>query len=348
MVGIALLTLIPGYVGGSEWYARELLRALARGGTLDYRVLLNPAARDAGGGLPSVVAEGYGAGGGRATRLRSLAEATIRPQPLRALLGDVDVVHYPLTVPVPRTNARTVITLHDVQHRDLPTLTPRAERAYRTLAYDRAARHADRVIVLSEFAKGRALERLRLRDDRVRVVHSGVDHTRFRPGGEEREPFLLYPAKPWPHKNHRRLFEAFGQVRAERPELRLVLTGGTFAALPAGVEARGMVSDDELASLYRRAAALVFPSLYEGFGQPPLEAMASGCPVASSNAGSLPEIAGDAASLFDPTDVDAIANGIRDVLDRPDHWRARGLARAAKFSWDETARATEAVYRELL
>jgi glycosyltransferase involved in cell wall biosynthesis len=348
MVGIALLTLIPGYVGGSEWYARELLRALAREGGLDYRVLLNTAATDAGGGLPSVVAESYGVGGGRAARLWSLAEATIRPQPLRDLLGDVDVVHYPLTVPVPRTSARTVITLHDVQHRDLPALTPRAERAYRAVAYDRAARHADRVIVLSEFAKTRALERLGLREECVRVVHSGVDHARFHPGNEPREQFLLYPAKPWPHKNHRRLLAAFELVRSERPELRLVLTGGDFGALPEGVDARGLVSNDELASLYRRAAALVFPSLYEGFGQPPLEAMASGCPVACSNAGSLPEIADGAARLFDPADVDAIADGIRDVLDRPEHWRELGLARAAEFGWDATARATEAVYRELL
>ncbi|HEY3962051.1 MAG TPA: glycosyltransferase family 1 protein, partial [Gaiellaceae bacterium] len=192
------------------------------------------------------------------------------------------------------------------------------------------------------------LERLGLHEERVRVVHSGVDHERFHPGDEQREPFLLYPAKPWPHKNHRRLLAAFANVRSERPELRLVLTGGDFGVTPEGVEQLGFVSDAELASLYRRAAALVFPSLYEGFGQPPLEAMASGCPVTCSNAGSLPEITGDAARLFDPTDVDAIADGIRDVLDRPEHWRALGFARAAEFSWDATARATEAVYRELL
>ena len=348
MVGIALLTLVPGYVGGSEWYARELLRALAEVGELDYRVLANELAPDAGSGLPSEVAHGYHVSGGRARRLASLAEATLRPGPLRGLLGDVDVVHYPLTVPVPRVKAPTVLTLHDVQHRDLPSLTPRAERAYRALAYDVAARRADRVIVLSEFAKRRALATLNLREDRVCVVHSGVDHARFRPGDEVREPFLLYPAKPWPHKNHVRLFEAFAAVRRERPELRLVLTGGGFTSVPDGVEALGIVSADELALLYRTASAMVFPSLYEGFGLPPLEAMASGCPVACSNAASLPEITGDAARLFDASEASSIADGIRDVLDQPDEWRARGLARAAQFSWDATARATEAVYRELL
>lgn len=342
------MTLVPGYVGGSEWYARELLRGLANVGELDYRVLANELAPDVGGGLPTEVAAGYRVSGGRARRLVSLTEATLRPGPLREAFGDVDVVHYPLTVPVPRVNAPTVLTLHDVQHRDLPALTPRAERAYRALAYDVAARRADRVIVLSEFAKRRALATLGLREERVRVVHSGVDHARFHPGGEQREPFLLYPAKPWPHKNHARLFEAFALLRRERPELRLVLTGGGFGSVPDGVEALGIVSSDELAVLYRTASAMVFPSLYEGFGLPPLEAMASGCPVACSNAASLPEITGDAARLFDANDASAIADGIRDVLDRPEEWRERGLARAAQFSWDATARATEAVYRELL
>ena len=110
---------------------------------------------------------------------------------------------------------------------------------------------------------------------------------------------------------------------------------------------RGLVSADELVDLYRRAGALVFPSLYEGFGQPPLEAMACGCPVACSSAASLPEVVGDAARMFDPYDVHAIAAAVRDVLAVPDDWARRGLAHAAHFSWDETARGHEAVYREL-
>src|SRR5262249_61613595 len=99
---------------------------------------------------------------------------------------------------------------------------------------------------------------------------------------------------------------------------------------------------------YRHAAALLSPSLYEGSGRPPLEAMACGCPVACSNAASLPEVVGDAARLFEPTDPRAIADAVRDVLDAPEEWSARGLARAAQFTWERTARATEDVYRELL
>jgi glycosyltransferase involved in cell wall biosynthesis len=124
--------------------------------------------------------------------------------------------------------------------------------------------------------------------------------------------------------------------------------GGDFARAPDGVEARGRVSDEELVRLYRTAAAVVFPSLYEGFGQPPLEAMACGCPVAASTAGALPEIVGDAARLFDPREPEAIAGAVRDVLESPDEWARRGLERAALYSWDVTARATDAVYRELL
>ena len=107
---------------------------------------------------------------------------------------------------------------------------------------------------------------------------------------------MLYPARGWPHKNHGRLFEAFALVRRERPELRLVLTGGGHEGLPLpeGAESRGNISHHKLVSLYRRAACLVFPSLYEGFGAPPLEAMACGTPVVTSDRTSLPELAGDA------------------------------------------------------
>ncbi len=138
-------------------------------------------------------------------------------------------------------------------------------------------------------------------------------------------------------------------MRRERPDLRLVLTGGgSFPELPDGVELLGHVHRGELVSPLQRAAALVFPSLCEGFGLPVLEAMACGCPVACSDAASLPELAGGAACLFDPNDAASIADGIRGVLDDPDRWRSAGLERGAAFSWSATATATETVYGELL
>jgi glycosyltransferase involved in cell wall biosynthesis len=343
VIGIALLTLVPGVVGGSETYARELLRALERVGDEDYRVLLPPVAADAGGGLPTTIAKGYGAGG----RIVSMGRAAAEPRYAR-LLDGVDAVHYPLTVPVPRVRVPHALTLHDVQHLDLSQLFSRRERVYRAVTYDRAARRADRVIVVSEFVKGRAVERLGLDPNRVRVTPLGLDHNVFRPADEPREPFLLYPARSWPHKNHARLFEAFAQLRSARPDLRLVLTGDDgFGRVPDGVEVRGRLPQAEVVGLMQRAAVLVFPSLYEGFGLPPLEAMACGCPVACSDAAALPEVVGDAARLFDPHDPEAIAAGILDVLGDPAPWVQRGLLRAEQYSWDVTARLTDAVYREL-
>jgi glycosyltransferase involved in cell wall biosynthesis len=349
VVGISLLTLVPGELGGSETYARELLRALGRVGELDYRVLLPPVAPGAAGGLPSEIAAEYLEARTVPRRLAAMTLATARPRPLRARLAGARVVHYPLTLSVPRVQARSVSTLHDLQHLDLPHLFSRGERAFRRLAWHRSLRRADRVIAISAFVRDRAVALLGLDAERIRVVHLGIDHDLHRPGPEEREPFLLYPARPWRHKNHTRLFEAFALLRHERPELRLVLTGGGHTdALPDGVETPGLVSPDELAGLYRRAAAVVFPSLYEGFGQPPLEAMACGCPVACSNAASLPEVVGDAARLFDPREPRAIADAVRDVLAAPAEWSARGIERVRGFSWEATARGHESVYRELL
>lgn len=349
MVGISLLTLVPGELGGSETYVRELLRGLGRVGEHEYKVLLPPVAPDAAEGLPAEMATEYRHAQTILQRLTAMGLAAARPGPLRARLDDARVVHYPLTIRIPPVEKPSVVTLHDVQHLDLPQMFPRSERRFRSVAWDRSARGAQRVIVISAFVGDRALEKLALDPDRVRVIPLGLDHDTLRPGSGEREPFLLYPARRWPHKNHERLFEAFALLRRERPELRLVLTGGgDFSDVPDGVEARGHVPRTALVSLLQRASALVFPSLYEGFGLPPLEAMACGCPVASSNAAALPEVVGDAARLFDPHDVSAIADAVREVLDDPQPWVERGLARAAQFSWDETARATDAVYGELL
>jgi glycosyltransferase involved in cell wall biosynthesis len=347
-VGIALLTLVPGELGGSESYVRGLTTALAEVGELGYRVLLPPAAQDFDTTLERDIAVEYRRAHTVGQRIVAMSAAAVRPGPLRARLADVRVVHYPLTLRLPTAPQSCVVTLHDVQHLDLPQLFPRTERWFRDVAWHRSIRGADRVIVVSEFVRERAIAKLGLDPARIRVVPLGVDHSRLRPGGI-REPFLYYPAHRWPHKNHERLFEAFAMLRRERPELRLVLTGGgSFAATPDGVHARGRVPWDEVVRLLQTASALVFPSLYEGFGLPPLEAMACGCPVACSDAAALPEVVGDAARLFDPYDPSAIAEAVREVLEAPETWVERGRSRAAAFSWASTARATERVYRELL
>lgn len=345
-VALSMLTLIPGISGGSETYARALCRSLGDRGRHDYRAVVSTLAADAGDGLETDVATGYRASTTTTGRLLAMGRAAVLGRELRRHFAGADVVHYPLTVPVPRIDRPTVVTLLDVQHLDLPGLFLRGERAFRRLAYDRAAARADHVIVISDWVRERVIERLRLDPDRVHSIHLGVDHDVFTPDPSvEREPLLYYPARPWPHKNHARLYEALALVRRSRPELRLVLTGAGHAGrLPDGVESLGDADLATRISLYRRAALVVFPSLYEGFGLPPLEAMACGCPVACSEAGSLPEVVGDAAVLFDPHDPSAIAAGVEDALARADDLAARGTQRAARFTWRATARAHDDVY----
>jgi len=348
-VGISLLTLAPGDLGGSETYARHLVQGLATVGSLEYTIFVPERAKDAAAGLSAVEVRESSVARRGPSRIPAMMLAARRSHELETKRGTLDVAHYPLTVPIPLVDVPTVVTVHDLQHRDLPGFFGHGRRSFRRIAYDRAAKNAAAVIVTSEFVRDRAVELVGVDRDRVHVIPLGIDHEVFHSDEYEREPFILYPARPWLHKNHARLFEAFALLRATRPQLRLVLTGGgleRLEPLPEGVESLGIVPSEELASLYRRAACLVYPSLYEGFGLPPLEAMACGCVVAASNVSAVPEVCGDAAALFDPTDPEAIAAGILETQDREDELRARGLARAAEFTWEETARRHEAVYVE--
>jgi glycosyltransferase involved in cell wall biosynthesis len=345
LVGLSLLTLVPGISGGSETYVRELARALGRIGELEYRLFLPRIASDVEG-LPSEVVEEYAASFTTAGRLAAMTRVAVRGGRISRRFDGLDLVHFPLSVMLPRTeHPPAVSTVLDVQHELLPEFFSRAERVYRRVAYAATVRRSRLVITISRHAAGTLVERLGVPEDRVRTIHLGIDHARFRPGPEQREEFLLYPARGWPHKNHAGLFAAFELLRAERPGLELVLTGYD-GPTPAGVRSVGRVDAADLVRLYRTAAALVFPSLFEGFGQPPLEAMACGCPVACSDAASLPEVCGDAARLFDARSPEAIAAAVDDVLRRSDDYRRRGLERAAVFTWEATARAHEAVYRE--
>jgi len=345
-----MLTLVPGIVGGSETYARELCRALARVGRLEYHAFVPTIAPDAGDGLPTSLVEGYRASRSMPGRMAAMSLAAVAPARLRRALraSELDAIHFPLSIMLPPLDAPpAATTVLDVQHEVFPEFFSRAELAYRRRVYGWTVRKSRIVITISEHARAALVDRLGLDPKSVRAIHLAVDHERFRPDGRRREDFLLYPANAWPHKNHRRLFDAFAAVRRERPELRLVLTGAGHDrfVLPDGAESRGHVSLDALVVLYRTAAALVYPSLYEGFGIPCVEAMACGCPVAASDVASLPEVCGDAAVYFDPLDAESIAEGIRTVLDHPP---AGGIERAAHFTWDECARRHDEVYDELI
>ncbi|MEO7123863.1 MAG: glycosyltransferase family 1 protein, partial [Lacisediminihabitans sp.] len=320
-VALAMLTLVPGGMGGSETYARALTRELATGPKVDVTAFVP---REAGGFSESVderIIPSVRGGASTRDRLMSVVSGSLHARSIRKMMSPADVVHYPFTVQVPRAAKRQAVvqSLLDVQHLDLPGLFSRAELLYRRHFYEGGARRADVVITISEFAKQRMIELLGLPSEKIRVAHLGVDTASFTPNHGIRENFVLYPARGWAHKNHARLVEAMRIVRKSIPDIRLVLTGGgldTLGNLPEWVDRKGLVSTSELRELYRSAAVLAFPSLYEGFGLPPLEAMASGCPAAVADAGSIPEVCGDAAVLFDPLDPDSIAHGICAAIER--------------------------------
>jgi glycosyltransferase involved in cell wall biosynthesis len=347
-----MLTLVPGGMGGSETYVRALTRELPHYSDLDVTLLLPASAAGMTHGAREVVLPQLRGGGSTRARITTVVRAASPWFGGRSRLASADVVHYPLTVPVPMRRRTTpwVQTVHDVQHRDLPGLFSRQERGYRKVAYDRSARRADVVVTMSQFCKERLVARLGVEADRIRVAHLGVDADSFSPYDGPRRPFVLYPARGWPHKNHARLIEAVRLLRESLPDMRLVLTGGAAAdlgPLPAWVEHRGLVSDADLRDLYRSASCLAFPSLYEGFGLPPLEAMASGCPVAAAATGSLPEVCGSAAVLFDPYDVSAIAAALSEAMASRERLVPLGLERARRFTWRACADVHADIYREL-
>lgn len=374
-VGFSLLTLFPGRVGGSESYVRGLLRQFAAGnGPERVTVLANrhvtAAYQDlARGPVRLHEVASYPAGDGIVSRAAAMARARLAPRrTARDVPRGLDAVHYAVTVPIPATPLPTVVTIHDVSHLDLRGVGTLPLRAYRRWSYDGAARDADLVIATSAFARARIVDEMGVAPDRVEVVALGIDHDTFTPAPTEDdarlpaalglpERFVLYPANLWPHKNHRRLLEAMARV-ADR-ELALVLAGQAYGAArrlarwadAAGVAARvrhlGHVPPGTLAALYRSALATVLPSLHEGFGFPALEAMACGCPVASSGRGALEEVSGAAALAFDPEDVDSIAAAIgRISTDTALRERlvGAGLELAAGYRWDACARRHAELY----
>jgi glycosyltransferase involved in cell wall biosynthesis len=362
-VALSLLTLFPGRSGGTETYARALVTEFARGRAAGPVTLLvsEQVARALGdSGLPMHLVSSYRTGDSAPTRLLAMTLAGVAPRLVgRDVPSGIDVVHYPVTVPIPRVDgAAAVVSLNDVQHHELPEFFSAPERHYRRWAYDRAARRADEVLTLSEHARGQIVERLGISADRITAIPCAVDHDRFTPKPDDHDAaldlpqrFLLYPANLWPHKNHARLLRAF--ARADVSDLHLVLTGQTYGRLLPGpaherVRHLGHVPFEQLPALYRRATATVFPSLFEGFGMPLVEAMASGCPVAASARGAIAETCGHAALLFDPEDEDAIAGAIVRIVEDGDiraRLRTDGLARAAGFRWDDVASRHVAVYR---
>jgi glycosyltransferase involved in cell wall biosynthesis len=264
--------------------------------------------------------------------------------PLRAL--GLDVLHCPGIRAPFRSRVPVVVTVHDVAVLRLPETFPLWSRTYSRLALPRIVRAARRVIVPSEFTRGELVDVLRVPEEKVRVVPEAAAAD-FRPEGEAAAgDYVLAVGTLEPRKNLERLAQAAGLAGLELRVAGARGWGGVGPNGGDGVRWLGHLPDDELASLYRGALCVAYPSLYEGFGLPVLEAMACGVPVVTSALGATVEVAGGAAVLVDPYDVESIASGIQEAVSRREQLAARGLERAKEFSWEATGEATLAVYEE--
>lgn len=354
---------------GIGTYIRNLLRELANiDQTTEYVLFCRPDDTQVAGSLgPNF----------RAVPARS-GHYSIAEQisiPLAVRRERLDLFHAPHYVLPALTPTRSVVTIHDCIHLMFPEyLRHRMGYAYAHASLWTAAHKSDRIFTVSEQSKRDILRFFKVPPEKIVVTPNAIDDrfsvppsdeyvTQIRERYQLSQAYLLYVGNIKPHKNLERLIEAFHLVREQgRPELELVIIGDEISKMQSlrravhkygihrYVRFLGFVPDKTLAVLYRLASVFVFPSLYEGFGLPPLEAMASGTPVVTSNVSSLPEVVGDAAVLVNPYRAEAIADGILEVLRSAhlrDDLRARGLERVKVFSWRRSAQRVRDVYGEV-
>ncbi len=337
-IGVNLLWLVPGEVGGSEEYVCRLLEGvdeIASSG-VELTLFANRRFWGAHPTLANAHRLEVAAISGRSRAARIVTESTWLAARVSDL--DLDLVHHPGgTVPI-RISTPVLLSLHDLQYLAYPEFFSSMKRSYLRAAMPRSTAQASVVTAPSEFVRGTVVEHLGVPPERVVVVPHGIPSSE--PGwGTPPEvvraryavpgPFLLYPAVTWAHKNHITVVRALGELRAEHPDLMLVLTGAAGPAEAAVLEEvdrlglsdrvrrTGRVPAVDINGLYDEAVATVIPSRYEGFGIPALEAMRRGCPVIAARATALPEVVGDGGALVDPDDVGDWVAAIDGVLTDP-------------------------------
>jgi glycosyltransferase involved in cell wall biosynthesis len=290
------------------------------------------------------------------------------------LLGPLDVCHWPNYMLVPGSAGRQIITICDLTVLLFPDYHPWSRVQAFTKGIARSVAQADAVIVISEHTKRDVQKYLGVPEEKIRVVYCSASSHFRELSPEEKQPtlakyhlpvkgYILYVGNVEPRKNLVRLLEAYSALRTkDMCAVPLVIAGGEGwkntdmyrkveeLSLDRHIRLLGYVPDESLPALMSGARLFVYPSLYEGFGLPPLEAMACGTPVVTSNVSSIPEVVGDAALMVDPYDVDELAETMRKVLQDErlrEEMRRKGLVRAKLFSWEETARNTRRVYEEV-
>jgi glycosyltransferase involved in cell wall biosynthesis len=303
----------------------------------------------------------------------SLREQVSIPRALKR--AHVDLFHAPHYVVSPLTPCPYVVTIHDCIHLRFPQYLPnRLAYTYARVMMRSAARRAGRVLTVSRASNDDIVHYLKVPAERVEVIYNGLDLRLAAPPTDEdmdrvrqryllTSPFILYAGNIKPHKNIDRLIEAYSILRRRGiVGTKLLILGDEISRYPnlrrlvhrfqlhQHVRFLGFVPDATLAALYRLASVFVFPSLFEGFGLPPLEAMAAGLPVITSKVSSLPEVVGDAALLIDPMDAGEIADAMARVLCEP-ALRAsliqKGYERTRAFSWDRSVARIREIYAEL-
>lgn len=372
-VGVNLMWLRPGVVGGSEEYTTRALRALAERDDPDLQVTLFALAQFAEAhpqlaeAFPVVAAD---LDGNRKPE-RVVMESAWLPREL--LRHGVDLVHHAGGVVPPGPGARlpVALTIHDLQPLVMPENFSRVKRTWLATMLPRSVRRARLVMTPSDPASQSVVDLLGVPAERVHTVPHGVEpHRPVDPAriAEVRERYrlgdrtVLYPAIPYPHKDHRTLVEAFARIAADRPDVTLVLTGGPGPAeadLAAAIRASGCGTQvrrtgripwDDLHALYEASTIVAVPSRFEGFGAPALEAMAAGRPLVVADTTALPWVVGDAALRVAPGDVPAWADALARVLDdarEQQRLTDAGRSRAREFTWETTGAALSAGYRQV-
>jgi glycosyltransferase involved in cell wall biosynthesis len=369
-VGVNLLWLVPGVVGGSEDYIAALLHGvseLVANEGLELTLFVLPEFRRAHPGLAAVFPTVVAPVSGASRPMRVAAENSWLA--LQCRRRRLDLVHHAGgTIPFVRV-APSVVTIQDLQYRTYPEYFSPTKLRYLRLTVPYAARHSRVVTVSSEFVKSTIVAEFGLPPDRVVVIpHSAgaaasapsVSAVDLRRRYDLDGSFFLYPAITYPHKNHLMLLEAFAELLAVHPEARLVLTGGAAQmedavrdraaelGISQSVRRTGRIPSEDLAALYAAATAMVFPSRYEGFGLPVVEAMSRSCPVIAADVAALPEVVGSAGRLVAPDDPTAWAGAMREFIEQPgirDTFIRSGLARADQFGAERSAQLLIDAYR---
>jgi glycosyltransferase involved in cell wall biosynthesis len=365
-IGVNLKLLNPGKIGGMEGYVRNLLKQLLEIDSTVRFTLFVTRENESTFFYPSE----------RVTKIL-IPHKNYEPQILRGISqNNISLYFCPLLILEPLVrHIPSVVTIPDMQHEFFPRFFPKDILEWRRKNFKVSAISSTRVLAISNFTARTIIDILGVPPDKVHCTHLSGDDEVFGKEADQgvknqvKEKYGLpdvygyFPANTWPHKNHITLLRAL-KIYKERfgPSPKIVLTGAQDTGhkdLVAAIGELGLQEDvvflgyipkNEIPYLYRNASFLVFPSFFEGFGMPVLEAMLSDCPVICSDTTSLPEVGGDAVLYFNPLDPADIAQSMKLVLDNQDLRQSliqKGRVQAAKFSWKATAEQTFAIFREL-